>query len=93
MRREAMPAQAIDAELIRVEPGQCSGPRRSARGPAVLVVVEGEGQALAGDVWLKVRPGDRLVVDEGEPCGLRSLTEGGAVAAVLVRPSSGKRAA
>ena len=84
--REAMAAGAMDAELIRVGGGRCSGPRRSGRGPAVLVVVEGEGKALAGDVWLEVGPGDRVVVDAGEPCALRS--SGGPVAAVLVRPSS-----
>ena len=89
MRREAMPAGAMGAELIRAESGRCSGPRRSARGPAVLVVVEGEGAALAGDVWLEVGPGDRVVVDEGEPCGLRS--SGGAVAAATWDAEGGMR--
>ena len=82
--REAMPVGAMDAELIRVDGGRCSGPRRSERCPSLLVVVEGDGAALAGDVWLEVGPGDRVVVEPGEPCALRS--SGGAVSAVLVRP-------
>jgi hypothetical protein len=76
-------AGGIDAELIRVEAGGCSGPRRSGRGPALLVVVDGVGQALAGDAWIEVGPGDRVEVEEGEPCALRSTA--GEVVGVLVR--------
>ncbi|RUL87475.1 cupin domain-containing protein [Tautonia sociabilis] len=78
--------ETIDAELIRVEAGDCSGPRRSELGPVVLVVVEGSGSALAGDVWVPVKAGDRLTVDSGEPCALRST--GGTVIAVLLRPAA-----
>lgn len=79
-----------DAESIRVEPGSCSGPRR---GPAVLEIVEGSGSALSADVWIEVGPGDRVVVDAGEPCAVRSAAGGGAVSARLVRPANGPAAA
>ncbi|QDV34497.1 hypothetical protein [Tautonia plasticadhaerens] len=74
-----------DAESIRVEPGSCSGPKP---GPAVLLIVEGFGSALSGDVWVEVGPGDRVVVDAGETCAVRSPTGGGAVSARLVHPTA-----
>lgn len=86
MLHDAIPAGAIDAELIRVSPGQCSGPRRSESESSVLVVLEGAGSALAGDVWIEVKPGDRVVVGPGEPAGLRAGPQ--PIVAVLLRASA-----
>lgn len=93
MRHEAMAAGAsgigFDAELIRAEAGGCSGPRRPIGASAALVVVEGSGAALAGDVWLEVGPGDRLEVDPGEPCAVRAGESGPIVAVLVGRAASG----
>ena len=72
-------ASPIDAEIIRVEPRTRApgrGDRPAGRRPCWSSSV-GTGKALLGDVWLEVGPGDRLAVDAGEPCALRSIDRPG----------------
>ncbi|WP_169975775.1 cupin domain-containing protein [Tautonia rosea] len=74
-----------EVQLIQVEPGGCSGmnPNPWECGAAMIVVVDGVGRVLTGDVWLEVGPGDRIALEPGAPIAVRAGMTG-PVVAVLV---------
>lgn len=83
------------AHLIQVEPGGCSETLASPcdRGEAVLVIVDGVGSVLTGDVWLEVGPGNRVTIEPGEPIAVKARADGPVVAVLVGRNSTARRAA
>ena len=73
----------VEADRIRVEAGAESGPIRASSGSAVVLVAEGAGFALDGDVWVEVGPGDRLVIDPDAEAALRAGSR--AMTALVIR--------
>jgi mannose-6-phosphate isomerase-like protein (cupin superfamily) len=79
--------------LIEVGPGGCSGPTPWEDGAAVLVVADGVGSVLAGDVWLEVGPGDRVTIEPGASFAVKAGPIGPVVAVLVGRNPTASRAA
>ena len=86
MTRDAWSDGRVIATLVRVGEGESSGPLRSDRGQADLILLEGRGRVLIGDVWLEVEAGDRMTAGNGDVTALRA--EGGPAVAVFLQEST-----
>ena len=93
MTRNAWSDGRVIATLVQVGAGECSEPLRADRGRADLILLEGRGRVLIGDVWLEVNVGDRMTTGDGDVTALRADDDGPAVAVFLQESTSSAPAA
>jgi len=65
--RDTPLATEVAADLVTVDPGQCSSTHRHNRAETVLYFLEGEGEVLLTESHepVAVRAGDRLLIGKG----------------------------
>lgn len=74
--RGTLLADAVGADLVRVDPHRASQTHRHNHAETVLYILEGTATIRVGDGDVRARPGDRVIIPKGAYHQVRTQAEG-----------------